>query len=373
MPFGSIGTYACKALQAKLIDYYAQNAAEFRTLGSVGLLKWLRSPQNTRGFRQIDVESIPGKKRAIAMLVDNPFCFDVCSLAGVTCETTRVESTNPSQEVVFELTSDPYRVCSDGASGGEPVTLNFDADDLMKYCMDDDTTYITRQIARYNKRFIESLDKRVTEMLVTKVGTTSTGAAEQELNFFNTNSTTNQSNLNAAAIFFLNQTWKNAGNDMQFAMIGGERVNMIAAFKNWQGLNDMGVNLNDINEQIPFIYYDRNFDGVFGNNTDFLQIAPGAAQLVTWNRYRGEKRKEVTNLYTHGTFVDPATGIEVDFRWNYDERCERWVYEPFVHVELAVNIAGGCGIDVPQADLSGVNGIIKVHDCSTVSADCPSV
>lgn len=372
MPFSAIGTYACKALQAKLVDYYGQNAAEFRTLGSVGLLKWLLSPQNTRGFRKIDVESIPGKKRAIAMLVDNAFCFDVCSLSGVTCETTRVESTNPSQEVVFELTSDPYRVCNTQDSGAQPVTLNFDADDLMKYCNDDDTTYITRQIARYNKRFIESLDARVASILETKLGTTAKGEAEQELSFFNTNSTTNQSNLNAAAVFFLNQRWRDAGNDGGFALIGGERVNMIAAFKGWQGLNDMGVDLNNINEEIPYIYYDRNLDSVFGNNTDFIQIAPGSAQLVTWNRYRGEKRKEVTNLYTHGTFIDPATGIEVDFRWNYDERCERWVYEPFLHAELAVNLGGGCDNGLAGVDLSNVNGIIKIHDCSAVSADCPS-
>lgn len=373
MPFSAIGTYACKALQAKLIDFYGQNAAEFRTLGSVGLLKWLRSPQNTRGFRQIDVESIPGKKRAIAMLVDNPFCFEVCSLSGVDCHTTRVESTNPSQEVVFELLSDPYRVCSSQESGADPVTLNFDADDLMKYCMDDDTTYITRQIARYNKRFIESLDNRIAEVFITKIGTTATGAAEQDLNFFNYNSTTTQANLNAVAVFYLNQLWKNAGNDGNFALLGGERVNLLAAFKGWQGLNDMGVDLNNLNELMPYIYYDRNFDSVFGNTTDFVQIAPGAAQLVTWNRFRGEKRKEVTNLYTHGTFIDPATGIEVDFTWRYDERCERWEYEPFVHVELAVNLPGGCNNNLAGVNLAGVNGIIKIHDCATVSADCPSV
>jgi hypothetical protein len=167
MPFSSIGTYACKALQAKLIEFYGSNAAEFRTLGSIGLLKWLRSPQNTRGFRQIDVESIPGKKRAIAMLVDNPFCFDVCSLAA-DCNTTRVESTNPSQEVVFDLTSDPYRVCDGEGSGAQPVQLMFDEDDLMKYCLDSDSSYITRQIARFNKRFIESLDQRITEILISK-------------------------------------------------------------------------------------------------------------------------------------------------------------------------------------------------------------
>ncbi len=358
MPYGAVGTYACKQLEAKLTDFYGANAAEFRTLGGIGLLKWLRSPQNTRGFRQIDVQSIPGKKRAIAMLVDNPFCFELCSLAA-DCNTTRIDSTNPSQEIVFELTSPPYRVCNED-SPGAPEQLTFAESDLMKYCLETDTSYITRQIARYNKRWIESLDTRIFEILATKVGTNALGAATTDLTFFNTNTTTGQSNLNAMAIFFLQQMWKDAGNDMQFALIGGQSLAMIAEFKKWQGLNDMGVDLRTLNEDLPFIYYDRNSDSVLGL-ADFLQIAPGAAQLVTWNEYKGEKAKAVTDLYTHGTFTDPATGIEVDFDWYYDYKCKTYTYEPFLSAELAVNLAGGCG-----AGLEGVNGIVRIHSCGQV-------
>lgn len=364
MPFSAIGTYACKALQADLIDYYGRNAAEFKTLGSVGLLKFLKSPQNTRGFRQIDVESIPGKKRAIAMMVDNPFCFDLCALTA-DCNTTRIENDNPAQEVVFELTGPEFRVCN-ADSPGVPEVLTFDEEDLMRYCTVTDNSYIIRQIARYNKRFIESLDQRIFEIAETKVGTTYNGAAIQELKFFTTNADTGQSNLNAAAVFFLNQYWKNAANDGQFALIGGERVNMLAAFKGWQGLNAMGVDLNNINEEIPFIYYDRNSDSVLAPE-DFLQVAPGAMQLVTWNKFKGEKRRSITDLYTHGTFIDPATGIEVDYRWYFDYKCGKWTYEPFLFAELAVNLPGGCG-----ENLAGTNGIVRIHDCSTVTAECAS-
>jgi hypothetical protein len=364
MPFSAIGAYACKALQADLIDYYGKNAAEFKTLGSVGLLKFLKSPQNTRGFRQIDVESIPGKKRAIAMMVDNPFCFDLCALTA-DCNTTRIENDNPAQEVVFELTGPEYRVCN-ADSPGVPEVLTFDEEDLMRYCTITDNSYIIRQIARYNKRFIESLDQRIFEIAETKVGTDYAGAAATDLKFFTTNADTGQSNLNAAAVFFLNQYWKNAANDGQFALIGGEKVNMLAAFKGWQGLNAMGVDLNNINEEIPFIYYDRNADSVLAPE-DFLQVAPGAMQLVTWNKFKGEKRRAITDLYTHGTFIDPATGIEVDYRWYFDYKCGKWTYEPFLFAELAVNLPGGCG-----DALAGTNGIVRIHDCSTVTATCES-
>lgn len=359
MPFSAIGTYACKALQAKLTDFYGQNAAEFRTLGSIGLLKFLTSPQNTRGFRVIDVESIPGKKRAIAMLVDNPFCFDLCALAA-TCETTRVESTNPAQEVVFELTGPEYRVCESDSPGG-PVTLNFSEEDLMRYCTETDLSYITRQIARYNKRFIESLDQRIFEIAATKVGTNAAGAATTDLRFFTTNADTGQSNLNATAIFYLQQLWKDASFDGQFALIGGQTLNAIAEFKKWQGLNAMGVDLGSLNEELPFIYYDRNSDTILGLH-DFLQVAPGAMQFVSWNMFKGEKRRAITDLYTHGTFIDPATGIEVDYRWYFDYKCGKWTYEPFIFAELAVSLAGGCG-----DALAGVNGLIQIHDCSDLT------
>lgn len=364
MPFSAIGTYACKALQAKLTEFYGQNAAEFRTLGSIGLLKWLTSPQNTRGFRQIDVETIPGKKRAVAFMIDNPFCFDLCALTP-DCNTVRVENMFPAEEVVFELNGPAYYVCEPDSPSG-PVVLTFTEEDLARYCTETDLSYITRQIARYNKRFIESLDQRIFEIAAARVGTNGAGAATTDLCFFNTNADTQQSNLNPTAIFYLSQLWRDAGNDMQYALIGGQRLNMLATFKKWQGLNGMGIDLSNIDEEIPFVYYDRNSDAILGIN-DFLQVAPGAMQFVSWNQFKGEKRRSVTDLYTHGTFIDPATGIEVDYRWYFDYKCGKWTYEPFIFAELAVNLPGGCGA------LDGVNGLIQVHDCCVpLSAMCES-
>ncbi len=237
---------------------------------------------------------------------------------------------------------------------------NFSEEDLARYCTETDLSYITRQIARYNKRWIESLDQRVFELAVARVGTNAQSDAITDLKFFTTNTDTGQSNLNATAVFFLNQLWKDAGNDGQFALIGGQSLAMIAEFKKWQGLNAMGVDLRNINEEIPFIFYDRNSDSTMAL-TDFLQVAPGAMQLVSWNMFKGEKRRAITDLYTHGTFIDPATGIEVDFRWYFDYKCGLWTYEPFLFAELAVNAPGGCG-----DGLEGVNGLVRVHDCSGV-------
>src|SRR5687768_23798 len=105
MSFSAIGTFACRALQQKLIDYYGANTPEMRTMGSSALTRFLLSPQNTRGFLQIADgitagQTVPGKKRAVAFALDNPFCFDVCAIADVTCTTERTALENPTQEVV---------------------------------------------------------------------------------------------------------------------------------------------------------------------------------------------------------------------------------------------------------------------------------
>jgi len=76
----------------------------------------------------------------------------------------------------------------------------------------------------------------------------------------------------------------------------------------------------------------------------------------------------VTDLYSNGTIVSPATGLEIDWKWSYDYSCEKWKFEASLHAELAVVPPGGCGTD-------GVNGILRYHECSNTALvpACPEV
>jgi hypothetical protein len=65
----------------------------------------------------------------------------------------------------------------------------------------------------------------------------------------------------------------------------------------------------------------------------------------------------VTDLYTHSTFIDPGTGLEIDFEWYFEPKCKVWTYEPLLFAELAVAQPGGCGI-------AGANGVLLIEDCS---------
>lgn len=361
MPFNNIGTYACRALQANYVDFFGKNSAEFKTGGSTSLIKFLLSPQNTKGFRQIDVESIPGKKRAVAFMVDNPFCFDVCSPA-VDCQTVKTVLSNPSQEIVFDLTSNAFRVC-DGE--GNPLVLQFETEDLMKYCTESDQSYIQRQVIRFLMRFEEALDKQLATLLATFVGTNAEGQAVTTLPFFVNNSITNSQVLNPDALFWLDQNYQDIQGVGQFAMVGGKIINKINSNLKLSGLNAAGIDLTKVDDLNPYSYYDKNMDGILGSN-NFLQLSPGAAQLVTWNQYKGERSRQVTDLYSNGTIVSPTTGLTIDWKWRYDYDCEKWTFEPFLYAELAVNKAGGCG------PLSTTNGIIRYADCGTLAVPaCP--
>lgn len=355
MAFSSVGTYACRALQQKLIDYYGANTAEVKTMGSAALVRWLLSPQNTNGFKQIAdgiTTTVPGKKRAVAFAVDDPFCFDVCAIDGVTCTTPRTPIENPTKEIVFDFDGPAYRVC-DGE--GNPLRLEFSQEDLAKYCTDTDTSYITRQIARFNKRFIEAFDKRVGEQLETMVGQNADGQSLSSLPFF-INLTTGMQTLNPEAFWYLDQLAKDIGVESQYALIGGKVLNKIRTYQKWADLNDAGIDLSEIGNLDPYAFYDRFLDTTLGINNFFL-LAPGAVQLPVFNLNIGENNRQVTDLYTHSTFVDPATGLEVDFEWYFEPRCRTWTYEPNLFAQLAVARPGGCGI--PNA-----NGTLLIEDCS---------
>lgn len=359
MSFSNIGTFACRALQQKLIDYYGANTAEMKTMGSVALIRWLLSPQNTSGFRQITnaitgaPATVPGKLRAVAFALDLPYCYDVCAPSGVTCTTQHDTLENNTQEVVFDFdNSAPFRPCN---GEGEPMMLRFTRDELAKYCTETDTSYITRKIAAFNRRFVEALDKRYSEILETKVGTTATGGYLTRLPYFIQHAS-GLNTLNPEAKWYQDKVYSDIGGVGSPAIIGGSIVNKIALYHKWARIVDAGLDLGMLGDGENATFYDRNMDTTLGLN-QFFMLSPGAVQLVSYNENVGEYKQEITDLYTNGTFIDPLTGLEIDFEWRYDYDCKIYTYKPYLYTELAAALPGGCGLPTS-------NGLLLFEDCS---------
>lgn len=365
MPFGSLGTYACQRLQDDYVSYFGKNSAAFKTGGSTALIKFLLSPQNTRGFKQISVNGVPGKKRGVAFRYDNPFCFTLCA-PSVDCTTVRTYLTNPSQEIAFDLTANAFRVC-DGS--GVPMKLKFLRSDLMKYCTINDETYIKDQIIRFLMRFEEAFDSALATILAPLAGTSESGDAITLLPFFVQNSATGTYAINSDAMFWLDQNFMDILGNGQYALVGGKVLNKINKVLGWTGLNQAGLDLSALDTLNPYTYYDRNMNSILTPN-DFLQISPGAVQLVTWAENAGPYATEVTDLYSNGSIISPTTGLRIDWDWRYDYECKAWTFEPFIYAELAVNKAGGCAVN----SLDTTNGIIRYTDCSNAltAPTCPA-
>jgi hypothetical protein len=358
-PIGALGTYACRNLQARLVDYFGRNISVYRTGGSTAFIKWLLSPQNTRGFNRIDVESIPGKKRAVAFRVDLPYCFSLCAL-NVDCRSQNISYLDTSSgEMVFDLTNPPYRHCD---VNGNPVRLRFSEDDLAKYCTETDQSYIDNKVAQYLLEFEQGLDKVLTTTLNAQVGTDAAGNAIKNLPLFvqGNQFTPGMTVLNPDAVWYMDQAYKDIALEGQYALIGGTIVSKLADAKKWAAGNAAGVDLSKYDSGNPIPFYDRNFNTTFGQS-DIITLAPGVTQLVTWNKYRGEKRRAVTNLYSKGTVILPTTGLEIDWKWWYDYDCEEWLFEAFLYGELATVPAGGCA--AVGAGAATVNGIMRFHEC----------
>src|SRR4029078_10732882 len=238
--FAPVGTYVCQKLQTDFLDDNGKNAAQLRPLGSTALIKWLLSPQNRSGFQQINVESIPGKKRAVAFKVDAPYCFELCRL-DVDCTNEDIVYSDPeTKEIVFDLDTAPFRHCDDE---GNPVLLRFTEEDMMKYCTQSDTTWMQEQIFRYLLRFEEALDKALTVALSSVIGTNANSESITDIPLFTSGNTFTPtlSVLDTEGMWYINQIYNDIGNDGQFALIGGTIMNKIIMFNKWTGLNAAGV------------------------------------------------------------------------------------------------------------------------------------
>jgi hypothetical protein len=363
MPFSNIGAYACQNLQTDLISYFGANAPQFRTLGSTSFIKWLLSPQNTSNFKRIDVTSIPGKKRAVAFRVNDPFCFDL-TRASRACGTPAGTISQSPQEIVFDLDIDPYRITDDG----DPIALKIDLDDMAQFCTVDDMSWITDQINRTLMRFEEVLDKRLLELLDAAVGEDIDGNTPTQIPLWVVNTLTNTAVINPEAEFAITQIMRDIGVDSQFAAIGGKTIAKLQKYLQWLTADLASVDMSQTIASTPFAFYDRNIDSIAGQDF-WYQIPPGAVQLVSWNRYApgSSVRKTVTDLYTKGTITLPTTGLTVDYNWTFDYQCNIWTFEPLLFADLAIVPAGGCSTP-------NVNGILKFQDCSghPVLPECTS-
>ena len=118
----------------------------------------------------------------------------------------------------------------------------------------------------------------------------------------------------------------------------------------------------DLAQWVDYQYYnDRFVEGIVGAN-HFLVLAPGAVQLVTWNKYVGDYAKR-NDVFEHGTLTDPFSGLTYDLKVHYDDCIDQYVIKFQLNWTMFFIPANAFSAG---DDLFGVNYTFDFEDCSEI-------
>lgn len=343
-------TGLCIPTTGELVDYFGKNTPEGRENDGLGFIQFLKSLSNTQGTKRLSdsIKGVPGKKRGVKLMYTSPICYSICA-SPFNCLEDRTPYSAPLNVVDYEIDT-RYTPC-DGA--GQPMELTLDAAQYQQYCDLDDKSFFNELIIGYDMRFMKELDRVLVEMLLTNI--TNTQATYPILSV---NQMTGQRVVNNELPLWLKELVSTAKMDYsEYVIFGGQRVNLLASKFGLKTSTSEGAEytINDL----PPLYYDRNFDTVFGKNS-FVLLPKKAFQFVDWTQYEGSKAfKGEKEIYsTKYVPLGNSSFQMIDWTWEWDPKCSIWRYMPSTYAELVKTIGGNC-LDADQ------DGIFIVKDCGT--------
>lgn len=333
------GFNACFPRIADVMDVFGKNAPFGRDHESVGVLNFLLSQANTAGFtrvRDLIQSGKDGKTVKITLRSPQPYCFSVMANP-YSCNEEATPFTPATQYFDYELSSRWVPKASDG----KPQELKIAYADYVQNCELEHTEVFRNEIINYDNRFVKMLNKELMSAMFNSIDATQ---ALKNIPLTVSNANTGQSVVNDEWFVFLTRIVEEAGMNIEdYVMLGGLFIKKLEA---------KGVDI-----QLPY-FYDRNFDSVFG--ASFLLMPKGSFQFVDYNFYEGA-RAQNTELFIAGTKVLPlnegGSSITLDYRWEYEPKCESYVYMPSKYAELIKAIPGSC-LD------EDTDGIFLIKDCN---------
>jgi len=301
----------CAKLQADLINVAGQNAPSLKR-DRVGYLDALMSAENRAGVEMIPVPT-NGKFRQVQV---NYHTRGTESEVNLTCSndcTTSVERT--PLEAIITIDN-----CI------ETKGLLFQEDEMRKLC-EGDQVWVSSVIMSQMNAVNVALNKQLLALQSANFGSFGDGTNFKQVQLFD--NTTNASRAIAAAQ--IRHQYDLVGASGAPIMIGGGNLDLFAKVNQIACCNsNTGT---DLSRWVDYQYYnDRFVDSEIGTN-EFVVLAPGAVQLVTWNKYVGEYAKR-NDVFEHGTITDPFTGLTYDLKVHYDDCADSWKIKLQLHWAL---------------------------------------
>jgi hypothetical protein len=330
----------CSALQANINEVAGMNAPAMARQ-KVGMIDALMSDVNRMGFTA-DIVPTNGKFRAVQInWIDQACDGDVNTSCAADCINDVTPA--PSQTLITEFNCAKYK-------------MGFDENDMRKLC-EADSVWVAQNIMRAMNAINVSVDKAVLAIANTNVGETASGGASLSIPLY-----TSTGAPNPLAWAQVRAEMDAQGASGSPLIVGGGNMDIYARAMQIACCNtNFGVDLSRASGD-GYFYNDTFAPTILGAGNS-LALAPGAMQMITWNKYLGDYAKR-NDSFEHGTIVDPFTGLVYDLKTSYDDCQEKW----FVELALNWNI-----FQVPAAYCVNpdVNLTFLINDCSDGPVVCP--
>lgn len=330
----------CQKLQTSLNSVAGQNAPALKR-DRVGYVDALMSEENRAGFEAIPVPS-NGKYRAVQIdYIQRGTDADVNLTCSNSCDTE--QEVAPKQSI-FEVEN-----CL------ETKGLRFQEDEMRKLC-EADSLYVSNVLMSQMNAINTALDKQLLALQSTNFGNFADGTQLKQIKLFEP--TTNSPRSIAAAQ--IRHEYDLVGASGAPMIIGSGNFDLYAKTQQIACCNS--TTGTDMARWTDYMYFnDRFVESEIGAN-HFVVLAPGAVQLVTWNKYLGDYAKR-NDVFEHGTITDPFTGLTYDLKVHYDDCADVWSIKMFLNWGLFFIPSNAFKTgDVNE----GVNYTFDFEDCSTI-------
>lgn len=205
-------------------------------------------------------------------------------------------------------------------------------------------------------KLVSDINSDLTAKLATKVGVNRRlgSAAAKNYYVYKANGDKNERGYNE---LITDYNWNGWGGTP--ILLGGAATQMYANSMSWGNMAASGTDYSKMNTQTPFRpYIDKFADTAFGAD-NFLCLAPGAAKLVTFNRYgKNGPFSGEWGTSEYGQFTIPEFGDDIRFDMQVDKQnCPGPTAVLIISLYFDVYVAEDIFNALDPA--AGVNGVFK--------------
>lgn len=286
----------CEKVQLSLNSVVADKPSLKRT--QVGYLNALQSATNLAGVTKVPVDPGNGKNKTVKLTF--------IQRGGDETDLAETPITDCSTDVERTPFEDVVSVDSYLRSPG----LKFDENQMRKLCQRD-IEYMQEVINGEIDLFMKVLNKKLITAQSTNFGKFNGGDTFKTVVLLKGN--------NSAPNYFGESAILEHFEDLDVLgrpiVVGAGNLSHYTRQVGIGCCNQDGINFAQAGN-LDF-YRDRFVESICGANA-FIGLTPGMVQLMTWNKYVGSYAKE-NQVFSHGTIMDPVTGLTLDMKWHYDD------------------------------------------------------